>query len=409
MNLKGSIRPTSRERNCPSCGQKFDYVPEYGYFCVACQTKPERFYIDLWYRGKNIFVCSDKTGQALDTYDRAHKLQAHITVEIENHAFDPARYSKMQAERFYAKSLLDKFEAFKIDSIAPSYQKDYKRHIKRAKDFFKVRDVREIRKLDLIEYQEYLQKTFELSGKSLKNVLDGFKTFMNYLKSDLEVIDTVPAFPHIETEQKPYKWVNSEDQAKLFAFVPDEHKPIIAFLMLHGCRPSEARALRVKDVDIQNQSITISATFSGRVYREKRKGKRSRSVTVPIHHEMIEYFAGRVRVAFPESYIFINKRGLHYSENSLRRIWEDVRTKAKITNGLRLYDATRHSFASNLINGGASIYKVSRLLGHSSVKMTEKYTHSEVESLRADMHRLSLDPEQSRNKKIVPLKKSNKN
>jgi len=37
-----------------------------------------------------------------------------------------------------------------------------------------------------------------------------------------------------------------------------------------------------------------------------------------------------------------------------------------------------------------SIFKVSKLLGHSSVKMTEKYAHQNIENLKSDMSKLSL-------------------
>ena len=68
-----------------------------------------------------------------------------------------------------------------------------------------------------------------------------------------------------------------------------------------------------------------------------------------------------------------------------------MRKKAGISNELRLYDASRHSFASQLVTADTSLLTVSRLLGHSSVKMTEKYAHSEIEKLRADMEKLSLN------------------
>jgi len=81
---------------------------------------------------------------------------------------------------------------------------------------------------------------------------------------------------------------------------------------------------------------------------------------------------------------------MHYSRNRLQAIWNAVRTKANIDKGLRLYDATRHSFASQLVNSNPSIYHVSRLLGHSNVKMTEKYAHSNVDSLRTNIKKLTL-------------------
>ena len=61
--------------------------------------------------------------------------------------------------------------------------------------------------------------------------------------------------------------------------------------MLSGCRTGEARALKVKDVDIENKLITISATFSGSVVQAKKKraGVQSR-LTIPIHPEIFEYY-----------------------------------------------------------------------------------------------------------------------
>ncbi len=103
--------------------------------------------------------------------------------------------------------------------------------------------------------------------------------------------------------------------------------------------------------------------------------------------------------------MFVDRRGRFYTDSKMFRIWEGVRKAGKLDKSLRLYDFTRHSFASNLINSGTSLFKVSKLLGHSSTKMTEKYTHTDVENLRTDLHKLSLktsprlSPEQKAQKK----------
>lgn len=226
--------------------------------------------------------------------------------------------------------------------------------------------------------------------------MDVFKAFLNYVKKNLEIIQVVPNFPDIEIEVKPFKWLCQEDQIALFSQVPELHKPIMAFLMLHGCRPSEARALKCKNVDITNQTVTICATFSGNVYREKRKGKKSRPVSIPMHPEVYGYIYNRVKNNLPEAYLFVNPNtGKPYNKNTLQKVWNGIRKAMGLDKELRLYDATRHSFASNLVNSGSSIYKVSKLLGHSSVKMTEKYAHSEVESLRTDVQKLSLNCHQN--------------
>lgn len=385
--LQGSIRTKEK---CPQCLAQFKHISRIGFICPSCKTTPKRFYIDL-YRGQRIKIYSDKYGQALDSYQRALRLTMHINYEIKHHAFDPSKYIKAEMELFYACNLLDRFLEYKLKSIAPSYVKDYRRIVSIAKDYFKTADIRDIKKLDLINYKEHLEKK-SLSGKSVKNIMDNLKTFLRYCKGDLEIIDNVLLFPSVEVVQKPFKWLSQDDQIRLFDLVPDDDKPIMAFLMLHGCRPGEARALRCGDINLQRQAITISATFSGIVYREKRKGRRSQAVTIPIHPELLEYLANRVKGNLPDAFVFVNKRnGLHYSESGLARIWHSVRNKAGIDKTLRLYDATRHSFASQLVNSNVSLYAVSKLLGHSTVKMTEKYAHSNIETLKTNIQKLSLN------------------
>ena len=238
-----------------------------------------------------------------------------------------------------------------------------------AKNYFNTTDIRDM-KLDIINYRDHLQNKNGLGNKSIKNYLDHFKTFLNYCKDDIEILDRLPVIPEIETPAHIFRWLSQDDQVKLFEFVNDEDKPLIGFLMLHGCRPSEGRALKVKDVDIKAQTITISSTFSGHVYREKRKGRGARPVTIPIHPELFDVSRARVTGNLPEAFLFVNGKGRYYSESKLKRIWDTVREKAGIDKSLRLYDATRHSYASQLANSGTSIFKISRLLGHSSIKMT---------------------------------------
>lgn len=411
--MKGKIRPISRQRNCPACNEAFDYTSDMGYFCTNCldefggYIKPDRFFIDLWHEGKRIFICSDKTGQPLDTYERAVRLQSHIDVEIENHAFDPSKYTKAEQKEFYATTVLDRFLSSKIKDIAPSYQRGYNQYVNIAKDFFKTADVRDLRKKDIVGYKEFLENKGTLSAKTIKNMLDLFKTFLRYCKSELEMIDVIPSFPKIDVPEYRFKWVSINEQVRLLGFVPEPDKPILAFLMLHGCRPSEARALKCKDVSFAAETITISSTFSNRVLRTKRKGRYSKSVVIPIHPELLDYMYERVRNNLPEAFLFVDGRGEHYSENKLRRIWSHVKKKAGIAD-LRLYDATRHSFASNLVNSGISLFKVSKLLGHSSVKMTEKYAHADIEGLKADIRKLTLNREQTVNSElkgsIIPIK-----
>ena len=59
--------------------------------------------------------------------------------------------------------------------------------------------------------------------------------------------------------------------------------------------------------------------------------------------------------------------------------WDKVRKEAGLAD-LRMHDL-RHTFASNLVNSGQSIYVVSKLLGHSQLKTTARYSHLADETL----------------------------
>ena len=397
--LKGKIRPISRQRKCPVCGQKYTEFPRLGYICKDCKTMPNRFMIDLHWDGKRIRICSDKYGMPLDSYQRAYNIQSKINAEINEHTFDPSKYVKSEQQKFWMSNLLDEFLKVKLPNIAPSYISTYRKYVERHKNFFGFKDVRDVVKKDIIDYINHLkQETYtkqkdkptHLSEKSIKNIINNLRTFFLWVKNDCGMIDKVPPFPTVTVSEPSFQWFTIDDQIKILEAFPEGDRPIIAFLMLHGCRPGEARALKVKHIDIKNQVITIESTFSANQIRPKRKGRGAKPVIIPIHPEMLEYFKERVK-NHPEAFVFINPRtGTHYGKNVLLKLWNKVRKTLNIPSHVRLYDATRHSLASQLVNSGESIYTISKILGHTNVKTTERYLHTDIQSLRATLANRSL-------------------
>lgn len=140
-DMKGTIRAKG---NCPECEGSFKEAKKIGFFCPRCKITPTRFYIDLFYKGQRIRIFSDKTGQVIDSYQRALNLLSHINSELNDHTFDPSRYVKAELEKFYTSNLLERFLNDKLPSISPSRKNHYKRYTELAKEFFKFRDVREV-------------------------------------------------------------------------------------------------------------------------------------------------------------------------------------------------------------------------------------------------------------------------
>ena len=68
----------------------------------------------------------------------------------------------------------------------------------------------------------------------------------------------------------------------------------------------------------------------------------------------------------------------------LSRFWERVRVKADIPD-VRIHDL-RHTFASLLVSGGASLEMIGRLLGHTQIGTTQRYAHLIDSPLRAGVN-----------------------
>lgn len=65
----------------------------------------------------------------------------------------------------------------------------------------------------------------------------------------------------------------------------------------------------------------------------------------------------------------------------IRRFWRDIQTEADLP-GVRIHDL-RHTFASLLVSGGASLEIIGKLLGHSQTRTTGRYAHLMDSPLRA--------------------------
>jgi integrase len=404
VNMKGKVRT---HETCPICKTAFENDKHLGFICKEHQTRPKKLFIDIYWSGKRRRLHADNYNQPIESYSMALRVLERVDTEIKKGSFDPTNYKKEDYKKFYISNLLDSFLEYKLtgpEKIAPSYRRNFKRFVRISKEHFGINDIRDLRKRDIMEFHAYLDKAYShYSQKSFKNVLDFFKSFMNYQK-DMEIVAIVPSFPKIHVQKPEIITLSPASVQRLYSNVPDADKPIFTFLLLSGMRLSEGRSLKVKDVSIETGLITVRSTFSQGIYREIRKGKASKPAIIPIHPELLPYLTDRVEGNLPEAFVFINKFGEHYKESTFRKIWYKVRDATGIDKSVAFKDATRHSAATNLLDAGVPIYSVSKLLGHSSVKVTEAYyAHTDVHKRKIDIEHLSLVPEE----KVVKLKAKN--
>jgi len=102
---------------------------------------------------------------------------------------------------------------------------------------------------------------------------------------------------------------------------------------------------------------------------------------------VLKAWKGQSGDASAEAYVFPGRgRG---RLNNVRKAWTGVLTEARIK-GFRFHDL-RHTFASKLVMAGVGLNTVRDLLGHSDLKMTQRYAHLSPEHRREAVERLARD------------------
>lgn len=170
-----------------------------------------------------------------------------------------------------------------------------------------------------------------------------------------------------------------EETGRLFAGCADPlERTTFATLLLTGLREQELYYLTWADVDLKKGTIRVTPKpiegFSPKDYEER---------IIPIPAELAELLKNLPRVS---EWIFSKAKGRRLT-HLLRRL-KAIASKAKVE------DATlhkfRHTYATRLLESGADIVTVQRLLGHSDIDTTRQYLNPDEDLKRQAVNRLSL-------------------
>ena len=173
----------------------------------------------------------------------------------------------------------------------------------------------------------------------------------------------------VEPHNGRERYLTAEETQRLYAALDQSEnkhlKHIVTLLLLLGCRKGELLKSRWEEFDLGRKVWRIPMSKSGKPRY------------VPLGTAALELLEQIPRQATCP-WLFANPRtGKPY--NSFFHSWDAARKRAGLDD-LRIHDV-RHSFASFAVNSGVSIYEVSQLLGHSQLKMTQRYAHLSNETL----------------------------
>lgn len=153
----------------------------------------------------------------------------------------------------------------------------------------------------------------------------------------------------------------------------------LELLYATGARISEISCLDVGDLDMAQAQVRLF-------------GKGSKERVVPVYQRALRAVARYVREARPtlvarkrgeghSTALFVSTRGNRMSADALRTCFERHARLAGLDEGVTPH-AMRHTYATELLSGGADLRSVQELLGHESLSTTQIYTHLSIDRLK---------------------------
>lgn len=233
----------------------------------------------------------------------------------------------------------------------------------------------------------------DLSRASINRHLSALRSFYRWLNVS-EVVDGNPAASvsspktpkHLPSVVRPadmerllavYGPVDEGGRPRVQSAADKRNQALMEFLYAAGARISEASGLLVENIDYAQGQVKLF-------------GKGSKERIVPLHPSAVMAMLDYERSARDEilkgracPYFFVTSRG-QMSTQTMRRVFKDAVAAAGLDPTLSPH-AMRHSFATDVLDGGADLRSVQEMLGHASLSTTQIYTHLSTARLK-DAH-----------------------
>jgi len=242
-------------------------------------------------------------------------------------------------------------------------------YVKAVRDFVNwiEKPVNEVVNEDIQNYnlREIVNKKYSLSYQN--QVISALKLY--FAKIDMRLI-------RIEEVERPRREkrlpvvLNKVEIAELFEVIRNmKHRTMLILVYACGLRRSELLNLVPGDID----------SVAGRLLIRCGKGKKDR--VVPISEKTIQILREYYKAYRPKVWLFEGEiPGKKYSESSIHKVFQNAKRAAGILKPATLH-SLRHSFATHLMDSGYDTRLIQVLLGHSSSKTTELYTHVSLRTL----------------------------
>lgn len=261
--------------------------------------------------------------------------------------------------------ILNYFGNVALDEITPARIEDFKRDVK---------------------------KETGNKNATINRYLQALSKMLNIAVTN-EMLNKNPMWSVKKLQENNYKTrVLSEDEEKRlfeeiergYEVVGREHKPKIIYPYLHlkniiicalqtGMRKAEILNLKWSNIDFEYEIIELLITKSGKARK------------IPISRKLMKVFQ-EIQITSKSEYVFVNP-DTNSNYVDIKKSFHTVLEKAGIENFV--FHDFRHTAATRMLDKGANIRTVQDILGHSSVAVTERYTHTNAQNKKSAIELLA--------------------
>lgn len=270
------------------------------------------------------------------------------------------------------------------DHTVVAYKKDLEQFAAYCENHHQIRLAKDVARAQVKGWLIHLVSEEGLKASSVRRKLSSLKTFYQWRRGrGMQSLDPTRKVPVPKLGKRIRSTVAADDLASLFRQFPDplqdesfpslrDHS-LLALLYQTGMRRAELIGMTEANVDL-----------AGRKLRVLGKGNKERLIPIGDRlSELLARYADVRRSTWPEAlpnFLLTDKgRAMYpkYVYNKVVSHLKSVTTEEKVSPHV-----LRHSFATQLLEGGADLNAVKELLGHSSLAATQLYTHNNVKRLQ---------------------------
>ena len=230
----------------------------------------------------------------------------------------------------------------------------------------------------------FKQRCTEISDKTANEELAMIKRFFRWLQNrDYLVKDPAASIERLKQSPSVVRIFTPQEIQLIMKHATPTQRPFYQMLLFTGLRDGEMRNLEWDDVDFEQNVLYVRI-------KQDWKPKTGRGRIVPLAYQAREVLMTLTRQG---PYVFSTRNGNRWAPP--RQPWMDLLDRIDASEGVKLKHQVslhtfRHTFATLCLMQGVDIKTVSEFLGHSSVKMTEKYLHILPSHKIAQMKRVSF-------------------